>query len=86
MPRLSAFFGIAIYMYYNDHAPPHFYAEYGKHEAIYEIDTLDVRRGGLPRRAHALVIEWASLHRSELREDWERARLGKPLIEIEGLE
>jgi hypothetical protein len=25
MPRISEFFGIAIYMYYRDHAPPHFH-------------------------------------------------------------
>jgi hypothetical protein len=56
MPRVSEFFGIVIYMYYSDHAPPHFHAESGEHEAIYEIDTLDIRRGGLPRRAHALVV------------------------------
>jgi Domain of unknown function (DUF4160) len=86
MPRVSTFFGIVIYMYYNDHLPPHFHAEYGEHEAIYEIDTLDVTRGDLPRRAHALVLEWATLHRNELRDDWERARKEKPLVEIEGLE
>jgi len=86
MPRVSAFFGIVIYMYYNDHLPPHFHAEYGEREAIYEIDTLDVTRGNLPRRAHALVLEWATLHRNELRDDWERARKEKPLVEIEGLE
>jgi len=86
MPRVSTFFGIVIYMYYNDHLPPHFHAEYGEHEAIYEIDTLDVTRGDLPRRAHALVLEWATLHRNELRDDWERARKEKPLAEIEGLE
>ena len=86
MPHVSAFFGIVIYMYYNDHLPPHFHAEYGEYEAIYEIDTLDVTRGDLPRRAHALVLEWATLYRNELREDWERARKEKPLVEIEGLE
>ena len=85
MPRVSEFFGIVIYMYYNDHMPSHFHAEYAEHEAIYEIDTLDVTRGSLPRRAHALVVEWASLHRAELRDDWDRARLEKPLTEIEGL-
>lgn len=57
MPRVSEFFGIVIYMYYNDHMPPHFHAEYTEHEAIYEIGILDVTRGGLPRRAHALVVE-----------------------------
>ena len=86
MPRVSTFFGIVIYMYYNDHLPPHFHAEYGEREAIYEIDTLDVTRGDLPRRAHALVLEQATLHRNELRDDWERARKEKPLVEIEGLE
>jgi Domain of unknown function (DUF4160) len=86
MPRVSEFLGIVIYMYYNDHMPPHFHAEYGEHEAIYEIDTLDVTRGSLPRRSHALVVEWASLHRKELRADWELARLEKPLVEIDGLE
>ena len=65
---------------------PQFHAEYGVHEAIYEIDTLDVTRGGLPRLAHALVLEWATLNRNELREDWERARREKLLVEIEGLE
>jgi uncharacterized protein DUF4160 len=86
MPRISEFFGIVIYMYYNDHMPPHFHAEYGEHEAIYEIDTLDVMRGDMPRRAHALVIEWASERRAELRDDWDRARQEKPLKKIEGLE
>ena len=86
MPRVSEFFGIVIYMYYNDHLPPHFHAEYGDDEAIYEIETLAVSRGKLSRRAHALVIEWASLHRSELLDDWERARLEKPLTKIDGLE
>jgi hypothetical protein len=57
MPRVSESFGIVIYMYSNDHMPPHFHAEYAEHEAIYEIDTLGVTRGGLPRRAHALVVE-----------------------------
>lgn len=86
MPRVSEFFGITIYMYYNDHMPPHFHAEYGEYEAIYEIDTLDIKRGSLPRRAHALVLEWAALHRNELRDDWERARAERPLVEIQGLE
>jgi len=61
MPQISHFFGIAIYMYYSDHAPPHFHAEYGEDEAVYAIETLELLRGRLPRRAHSLVVEW---HRS----------------------
>lgn len=85
MPSICEFFGIAIFMYYNDHAPPHFHAEYSGDEARFEIHTLRLNRGSLPRRAHNLVIEWADLHRSELLENWNRARRGEPLLEIEPL-
>ena len=64
MPQISQFFGIVIYMYFNEHLPSHFHAEYGEAEAVYRIDTLDVIRGKLPRRAHALVVEWATLHQT----------------------
>ncbi len=85
MPRISEFFGIVIRMFYNDHRPPHFHAEYGEHEALYEIETIEVLRGELPRRAHALVVEWITLHRAELMENWGRAREGLPLRSIEPL-
>jgi hypothetical protein len=86
MPSISRFFGLVIYMYFNDHAPPHFHAEYGDLEAVYVIDTLDVLRGELPRRAHSLVIEWALANRAELRTNWERASRQLPLKQIEPLE
>ena len=35
MPRICEFFGIVIYMYYNDHRPPHFHAEYAEREALF---------------------------------------------------
>ena len=60
MPRLSTFYGIAIYMYYRDHAPPHFHAIYGDDEAVIEVDTGTVLAGSLPRRAMHLIEEWRS--------------------------
>lgn len=86
MPCISQFFGILIYMYYNDHAPPHFHAIYSGREATYKIDTLQLFSGSLPRRAHNLVLEWADSHREELNADWERARRGEPLSNIDPLE
>ena len=86
MPTISSFFGIVIRMFYNDHTPPHFHAEYGSDEAVYAIETLEVLRGGLPRRAHALVVEWATLHRHELKVNWDRARQQVPLADIEPLD
>ena len=49
------------------------------------MDTLETYFGELPNRARALVIEWASLHRNELLDNWERAKEGIPLKEIEPL-
>jgi Domain of unknown function (DUF4160) len=86
MPTISHFFGITIRMYYEDHAPPHFHVYYGEHNAIIEIGTLSVRRGKLPRRALAMVLEWATDHRNELLEDWELAEAHQPLRSIVPLE
>jgi hypothetical protein len=86
MPRISYFFGIVVRMFYNEHMPPHFHAEYGDAEAVYEIATLEVMRGKLPRRPHAMVVEWATLHRQELLADWEKAQQQLPLDEIEPLD
>lgn len=49
-----------------DHAPPHFHAIYAEDEASIDIRTLTVVRGAVPRRALAMILEWASLHREEL--------------------
>ncbi len=82
MPSISGFFGIAIRMYYDDHGSPHFHAEYRDDEAVYEVATLEVLRGSLPRRAHALVMEWPALHRRALEANWERARQRLQLTSI----
>jgi Domain of unknown function (DUF4160) len=82
MPELSRFYGIVVYMYPNDHAPPHFHAEYEGGEAVIDIRTLEVLWGRLRRRALALVLEWAALHRTELARNWERARAGRDLERI----
>jgi hypothetical protein len=71
MPTISRFYGILIQMYFGDHLPPHFHALYAEFEALIDIRTFEVIRGELPARAMALVLEWAQLHRDELREDWE---------------
>jgi hypothetical protein len=42
MPELCRFYGVRIKMYYDDHNPPHFHAEYGGDEALISIDTFDV--------------------------------------------
>lgn len=70
MPTISAFYGIFIKMFFDDHAPPHFHAEYAEFKAVIDIQNLAVIEGSLPRRAQELVLDWAELHQQELQDDW----------------
>jgi hypothetical protein len=76
VPRVSFFYGIVITMYFYDHQPPHFHAQYAEHHAVIAIDGTMVLVGELPGRALKLVAEWAALHREELEADWERVHGG----------
>lgn len=85
MPELSRFLGIVIYMNYRDHPPAHFHAEYGEYEITVDIVT-GVVTGKFPRRALNAVLEWYSMHKEELAEDWQRASRKLPLKPIDPLE
>lgn len=66
MRKISEFYGISVYMYFLDHAPPHFHAIYVGNEALISLETGEILRGRLPPRAAALVSEWVRLRRTEL--------------------
>ncbi|MBI4196728.1 MAG: DUF4160 domain-containing protein [Deltaproteobacteria bacterium] len=85
MPEISRFLGIIVAMYYQDHAPPHFHVRYGDSRASISVETLEILEGNLPSRILSLVLEWASLHRKELFEDWKLAAEKRPLKGIEPL-
>ena len=70
MPVISSFYGILIKMYFGDHLPPHFHAEYAEYTAQISINNLGILQGYLPPKALALVIEWASIHQDELMKNW----------------
>ena len=85
MPEICRFYGIVIKMFFEDHNPPHFHAEYSGFEAFVEIDTLAIIGGKLPPRALGLAMEWAVLHQKELLLLWQNAKEQKPLGKIEPL-
>jgi hypothetical protein len=82
MPRISEFFGIAIYMYFKEHGVPHFHAIYGRYDVPIGIDPIIILEGKLPRRVQSLVFEWAAEYQAELQTNWELARAGQPLRRI----
>lgn len=86
MPRISAFYGIAIWMYWNEgvHARPHFHARYAGQAASVDFTGV-VIAGALPPRALSLVTDWAAIHGVELAANWERSRREEPLEPIGAL-
>ena len=50
MPEISRFYGIRITIYFDDHPPSHFHAEYGEHEAVFSIKDGKMINGKLPRQ------------------------------------
>ena len=85
MPEICRFYGIIIRMFFRDHNPPHFHAEYQGEEALFDIHTLEILEGSLPKRARLLTIEWAIEHRAELLINWEKSVKPESLDKIEPL-
>lgn len=85
MPRISSFYGIIIWMYWDDHNPPHFHATYGNFEMLIRIHDLSMYSGSLPSRAFGLVMEWAILHQDELLKNWELMTENMPPAKIDPL-
>ena len=86
MPQISYFFGIMIKMFYKEHNPPHFHAEYGEYKAEIGINDFRVLEGKLPNRVLGFVLEWAAIHRDELIENWQRMEAKQAFKPIDPLE
>ena len=85
MPSVSRFYGIVIYFYWQDHAPPHFHAKYNGQEISVEIESGKVN-GEFPRRALSMVESWRKLRLKELMSDWDKAEERKVLDPIDPLD
>jgi hypothetical protein len=84
MPTIAYFYGIAIQMFYNDHGPAHLHARYGEAKAVVRLSDGAIIGGELPPLAGRLVRDWALARRSELEENWRRAREHLPLEKVAG--
>lgn len=70
MPVIARFYGILIKMYFREHGVPHFHAIYTEYNGVFEVATLEMIEGDLPRRAQRLVREWAEQYQEELERMW----------------
>jgi len=71
LPEISRFYGIRITIYFDDHPPSHFHAEYGEHEAVFSIKDGEMINGKLPNTAKKLVKKWYGLQKDKIMEAWE---------------
>ena len=84
MPEISRFYGIVIMMFYNDHNPPHFHANYGEYKVVISIDN-EIVEGVMPRRALNLIFEWLEVHKEELKSNWNKCQNGEVPNKIQPL-
>jgi hypothetical protein len=85
VPVLSRFLGMVVSIYFDYQNPPHFHVQYNEDEALIAINDLTVLKGSLPSRVLGLAMEWASLHKIELLENWNMIQKDGKFIKIEPL-
>lgn len=84
MPRISAFHGLVVVIYFQDHPPPHFHVRCAGDAAVFSLHG-DLLHGYVLVRARQRVRTWAQLHRDELKLCWKRAARGWETGTIEPL-
>ena len=73
-------------MFYREHEPVHFHAEYQGQEAKFNLDGEMIVGNIRSRTARRLIRQWAVLHRQELEVNWKNMKAGRPLERVEPLE
>jgi hypothetical protein len=74
MPIVSQFFGIKIYLYWDDPYPQHFHAQYAEFEIVVNIEDATVIKGRFPSKQLKLTLAWCEIHKDELIKNWELAK------------
>ena len=72
MPRIHVLDNCAIYVYADDHAPPHFHVRGPDSDALIDIESLVVSRGVITRSDYAAAVEWARANRDVLLAKWSK--------------
>lgn len=85
MPTISVFFGIVIKMFYDDHNPPHFHAEYQGEMAVFDFRGNILRGNIRSRTAVRLIREWVDIRQTELENNWDRMQEGEEFTKIDPL-
>lgn len=79
MPEISRFYGIIIKMFFKpkEHEPSHIHAIYGEYLGEFNIKTLEMLQGDLPKKAQELVKEWMQKYQADLQKMWDNQKITK---------
>ena len=79
MPEITRFYGIIIKMFFKpkEHEPSHIHALYGEYLGVFDLQTLKMTDGDLPKKAQELVKEWLLIHQEELLKMWAEQNIKK---------
>jgi hypothetical protein len=81
MGKLIQIGNIIIRVYANDHLPPHFHIITPDADALIDIETLEILRGKLSRRAEAEALVWAKTNMVLIVDEWNRTNPRFPIAE-----
>ena len=80
MGRIHTIGRISVWVYANDHLPPHFHINSPDTQAIIEIATFEVYAGELPRGASARdILAWARENVDQIIAEWNRVNPRFPI-------
>jgi len=77
MPIIARFYGILIKMYFKEHGIPHFHVLYAEYNGVFNIESIEMIEGDLPKRAQNMVKEWAEIYQKDLLEMWKKQTFKK---------
>lgn len=84
MPELSNFYGIFVYMRYNDitkHYKPHVHVKYNGYEAVVSLDG-ELLAGSFPKKQFRILVGWLALREEEVYQAWNKAVKGEHFEKI----
>jgi len=71
MPTIALFSGINVYMYFNEHNPPHIHASYENYYCSISSDSKEILKGLFPKAQLRLVKEFIKEYKEELYYMWD---------------
>ena len=92
MPSISHFYGLVIWLYWDEnksqHRLPHIHAEYAGKEAVVSIPDGEVleKSDEFPIKKLRMVQTWIDIHAEELMANWNLALKHGEVFKIRGLD